>query len=214
MTAPGWYNAAGDPPGTQRYWDGNAWVGDPVAVPAAVPAAGAPLTANRAGRPAGAGNRMLARVIDLLIVLVFIFALILLDLGGSADSLVVENSDLQLNINGKALDTSLEYGIYVVFLFAWTVGWIHLKGGTPGKLMLKMRVSDATTGQVPVDLKQACLRTANYVLPILGIVSLDAGDIASTVLFVIGLVSLIMLFVDSQHRTVMDRIAKTVVVQV
>ncbi|MEM7096403.1 MAG: hypothetical protein AAF567_25585 [Actinomycetota bacterium] len=29
MTAPGWYYADGDPEGTQRYWDGNGWVGDP-----------------------------------------------------------------------------------------------------------------------------------------------------------------------------------------
>lgn len=25
----GWYYAQGDPPGTQRYWDGSAWQGDP-----------------------------------------------------------------------------------------------------------------------------------------------------------------------------------------
>lgn len=26
---PGWYQAEGDPPGTQRYWDGSAWQGGP-----------------------------------------------------------------------------------------------------------------------------------------------------------------------------------------
>lgn len=26
---PGWYYAEGDPPGTQRYWDGAQWIGDP-----------------------------------------------------------------------------------------------------------------------------------------------------------------------------------------
>ena len=34
MVEPGWYNAAGDPPGTQRYWDGNQWMGDAVYEPA------------------------------------------------------------------------------------------------------------------------------------------------------------------------------------
>jgi len=34
----GWYPAQGDPPGTQRWWDGEMWVGD--AVPSPVPAAG------------------------------------------------------------------------------------------------------------------------------------------------------------------------------
>lgn len=48
MTAPGWYNAEGDPAGTQRYWDGAQWVGDAVYEPAAQAAA--------AGVPAGPGG--------------------------------------------------------------------------------------------------------------------------------------------------------------
>lgn len=36
MAEPGWYNAAGDPPGTQRYWDGNQWLGDAVYEPPVV----------------------------------------------------------------------------------------------------------------------------------------------------------------------------------
>lgn len=48
MTAPGWYNAEGDPPGTQRYWDGAQWVGDAVYEPAAQAAA--------TGVPAGPGG--------------------------------------------------------------------------------------------------------------------------------------------------------------
>ncbi len=35
---PGWYYAAGDPPGTQRYWDGAQWVGEPQPVAPAQPA--------------------------------------------------------------------------------------------------------------------------------------------------------------------------------
>ncbi len=33
--AAGWYQAEGDPPGTQRYWDGAAWQGGPQATPEA-----------------------------------------------------------------------------------------------------------------------------------------------------------------------------------
>jgi uncharacterized RDD family membrane protein YckC len=32
---PGWYHAEGDPPGTQRYWDGAQWQGGPQPVPSA-----------------------------------------------------------------------------------------------------------------------------------------------------------------------------------
>lgn len=33
----GWFHAQGDPPGTQRYWDGSAWQGDPQPVPTPEP---------------------------------------------------------------------------------------------------------------------------------------------------------------------------------
>lgn len=34
---PGWYHAQGDPPGTQRWWDGELWQGEPVPSPSAGP---------------------------------------------------------------------------------------------------------------------------------------------------------------------------------
>ena len=36
MAEPGWYNAAGDPAGTQRYWDGSQWLGDAVYEPTGI----------------------------------------------------------------------------------------------------------------------------------------------------------------------------------
>lgn len=39
---PGWYYAQGDPPGTQRWWDGSQWVGGPVAATTAAPGFAAP----------------------------------------------------------------------------------------------------------------------------------------------------------------------------
>lgn len=43
-TAPGWYHADGDPPGTHRYWDGSQWTTDaqPVAEPGPAPQAPTP----------------------------------------------------------------------------------------------------------------------------------------------------------------------------
>ena len=41
-TPAGWYHAPGDPEGTQRYWDGAQWIGDPQAVPQAPAAPQAP----------------------------------------------------------------------------------------------------------------------------------------------------------------------------
>jgi len=41
-TPAGWYYAPGDPEGTQRYWDGGQWIGEPQAVQQQPPAAAAP----------------------------------------------------------------------------------------------------------------------------------------------------------------------------
>ena len=42
MAEPGWYNAAGDPASTRRYWDGNQWIGDPVFEPPPDPVSAPP----------------------------------------------------------------------------------------------------------------------------------------------------------------------------
>lgn len=42
-TPPGWYAAEGDPPGTQRWWDGNQWVGEPQPIPSAAMPEPAPM---------------------------------------------------------------------------------------------------------------------------------------------------------------------------
>ncbi|NNE95964.1 MAG: RDD family protein [Acidimicrobiales bacterium] len=57
-TPPGWYHAAGDPPGTHRYWDGAQWQGGPQLVVGHSPGALSGLT------PAPLGSRLLAFIID------------------------------------------------------------------------------------------------------------------------------------------------------
>jgi len=42
MTEPGWYQADGDPAGTNRYWDGELWIGEPVAAAPATTRPGSP----------------------------------------------------------------------------------------------------------------------------------------------------------------------------
>ena len=66
QTPPGWYYASGDPPGTQRYWDGTQWQGGPQPVaaggPGAMAAGGAQL--------GGPGERLLARIIDIFVIII------------------------------------------------------------------------------------------------------------------------------------------------
>ena len=66
---PGWYYAQGDPPGTQRYWDGSQWVGSPQAAQGAganEPASygGQAVGAVGAGNLAEYGSRVVAFLID------------------------------------------------------------------------------------------------------------------------------------------------------
>ena len=77
--APGWYYAQGDPPGTQRYWDGTQWQGGPQAVPGAE-GAGAGGGRVRADN----GKRFIAFLIDAGIFLaIYIVGAILIAVGGS-----------------------------------------------------------------------------------------------------------------------------------
>ena len=60
---PGWYYAQGDPPGTQRYWDGQKWEGGPQPVPGA----GADAVAGAVPGLAEPIMRIGARLIDYLV---------------------------------------------------------------------------------------------------------------------------------------------------
>lgn len=211
MTDPGWYNAEGDPPGTHRYWDGEMWVGEAVAAPGAAGPGGAMPGGRQArGNASDPGKRMLGRFIDVIILLIPLAILVFMDIGGA--QVIPDDQQFQFRINDKALDTSAEYLIWTAIIFGWTTGWTHLAGGTPGKLVLGMRVADHASNQIPVSLQQSAMRALNYLLGILGLVSVGLGALGSGVSFIIGLVSLILLFADDEHRTVMDRIAKTLVV--
>jgi uncharacterized RDD family membrane protein YckC len=70
----GWYHAAGDPPGTHRYWDGTQWQGAPQPVGGATDGA----VATAGGQPAENGKRFIAFLIDAgIIVGIYVVALIL-----------------------------------------------------------------------------------------------------------------------------------------
>lgn len=70
----GWYYAQGDPPGTQRYWDGSQWQGEPKVTQDSIQQAGA-VAGLRVATP---GQRFIAYLIDGLVIIPFyivIFAL-------------------------------------------------------------------------------------------------------------------------------------------
>jgi uncharacterized RDD family membrane protein YckC len=209
---PGWYQAQGDPPGTQRWWDGNQWVGgpQPSAVQTGLPQQPAPWAPQGSPSPGGMPygmqpgaaygepgylpelgkvlgspwRRIGARLLDTLIV--------------GVPSLIIV---LLLGADGVQ---SAGYGFARLAIGAlYEIGFVSVKGGTPGKLILGLRVCTQDTGQTPPSTQVAVMRW----LP-------NVADLIPLLSFVVGVVSLVFLFSDDRHRTINDRIAKTYVVRV
>ncbi len=212
MTAPGWYNAEGDPAGTTRYWDGEQWVGDPVHTPVGSPSGGGAVGAAGGGlRLASPGSRIGARLIDFIIIVILalvIFVPVIGDVIDSIDALGPNPTDSQVQdvVTGAIEDNFSRFAILGLGSILWDFLWVALAGGTPGKLMLGLRVARPDTGESPPGFAKAALRSLNRLLSLIpGFGGLIVG--------LVGLASLIMLFSDDQHRTVMDRIATTVVIK-
>ncbi len=136
---PGWYYAQGDPPGTQRYWDGSQWVGSPQAAQgagagdqASYGQIGGP--APGAGTPAEYGSRVIAVLIDMGIILgVYVATFILSAIAG-------------------AISDGLGTLVFLVGLVAYIGGFIWntiIRQGTTGQTIGKQQqniklVADAT----------------------------------------------------------------------
>ncbi len=189
----GWYHAEGDPPGTTRYWDGTQWQGGPQAAPVAS-GGGAPTVAGQ--QLASPGLRIAGRIIDAII-----GGIVALILGaGSIDFDAIADGDAG---GAPGFGIVLAAAIFAVLYDTLFVAYL---GGTPGKLILGMRVAEADSGTTPPPLVVAAKRAVNRALGLL-------GTIGSGIAFIIGLASLVMLFTDDRNQTVMDKIAGTVVVR-
>lgn len=210
MTTPGWYHAEGDPQGTTRYWDGERWVGDPVNTPAAPVSLGHGLD-GVGMRLASPGSRIGARLIDYIILAVIGIILLLPLIGDVVDGVDVlgpnpSNAEVQRVVEDALSDNGGRFALLSIIAILWDFLWVAFLGGTPGKLMLGLRVARPDTGETPPGFPKAALRSLNRLVGLIP----GLGGLVSVL---IGLASLIMLFVDDEHRTVMDRVATTVVIK-
>jgi len=195
---PGWYPAEGDPPGTVRWWDGGKWVGGPqqqgVQQAAGYVAPGAGSLAN--GRElADPWLRIAAGVIDIIPITIVgtIF-------GGAA---VLSSG---FGGNDDAFDFTPTASAFVLTL----IGTVIIAGGV-GKLLLGLRIV-SRSGEEPLGVPLGPRRSANHIAAIAGALPF-VSILVSLGLLVLNVVSLIFLFSDSEHRTVMDRFADTYVVK-
>ncbi len=142
---PGWYYAAGDPPGTQRYWDGSAWQGGPQPVGGGV---GGVAAGGAGGTPAEPGQRFIAFLIDFAIAIgiSIVFGI----LGAVSDVLALVGNLV-----------SLGYYIYNYLYLQGTTG------ATIGKKQQGIKLLSDETG-APVGIGMAFVRgLVQFVLAIL-----------------------------------------------
>lgn len=190
---PGWYYAQGDPPGTQRYWDGASWQGGPQPVPGV--SGGAAASDTVGGALAEPLKRIGARVIDGVIWFI-ISALVPGVLGGGPFG------DAGFAV---AFILSIVSGLLVV---AYEVVMIGNYGATLGKRALGLRVVNED-GSDP-DYNTGLRRMGLYIIFIfVGLIPF-LGALAYLAVAIAGLV---MLFTDSQRQTPWDKVGKTLVLE-
>jgi uncharacterized RDD family membrane protein YckC len=179
---PGWYPAQGDPPGTQRYWNGSSWEGRPRPIPGVVASDSFPL--------ADLSRRLVARLIDLVLwVVMFAMAQVvtgLLSLDGLADPVAF-----------------LAISFYETYLVA-------NGGATVGKKVVDLQVvkTDGSPADITIGLRRASLLIAMIPLSAVPIL----GPVAGFVLLLVGAASLVMVYADNRGQTVWDKIAPSLVV--
>lgn len=192
--APGLYHAEGDPPGTVRQWDGTQWVGGPV--PAPPGAMAAPLRSQ--DHFGGVGIRIGAAILDVIVSVLIAFAI--------AVPLVA--MDAIDEAGDAASSTSVNAGTLVATLFfiGVQVTLIRLFGGTPGKLIVGLRITEADGTTTPPSWRHAVMRVVPLaILTSIPIVSFFAG-------LTILVLCLVWVSSDAERRSPYDRIGETRVV--
>ena len=135
---PGWYYAQGDPPSTQRYWDGSQWQGGPQQIGQSPTATGLGGFGTSSGQPAYAdhGARIVAYLIDVAIMIpAYVVALILIAIFSAISD---------------GLGALVGVVLYLAIVGAALYNIIYLQGTTGqsfGKAKQGIKVVSISTGQ-------------------------------------------------------------------
>jgi len=192
----GWYHAQGDPPGTQRYWDGTQWQGEAEPLPGEVePVGGLDL--------AEPVNRIGARVIDGIVWIVLLLVVAYLVTGTSGIGLRADGVSYTAHLIATVIGTSL--------VAAYEVLMVLTRQATLGKVAMGLKV--ARQDGSPPGRNEALLRVAPFALPqLLAALAGGLGWLFVVLAVLIGVGSVVLLFIDPRRQAVWDKLARTVVV--
>lgn len=192
----GWYHAQGDPPGTQRYWDGTQWQGD--AEP--LPGEAEPIGGLNLAEPV---NRIGARVIDGIVWIVLLLVVAYLVTGTSGIGLRAEGVSYTAHLIATVIGTAL--------VAAYEVLMVLTRQATLGKVALGLKVA-RQDGSAP-GRNEALLRVVPFALPqLLAALAGGLGWLFVVLSVLIGVASVVLLFIDPRRQAVWDKLARTVVV--
>ena len=199
--SPGWYTAKGDPPGTQRYWNGSAWQGPPQAIPES---SSAKPNSEFSGL-AEVSERVAARFIDLCVWFA-IFAVIALVDGSVYGGLSEKVAPFVTAI------------VTVVLIVAYESLMTVKRGATIGKLFVELRIVSPEMKPVSSDtmlrrmVPFAALALFCRLLGVIFFNNLGVGVFCACGVLFIGY-ALKQLFEDDKLQTLWDKFAKTMVVK-
>lgn len=192
---PGWYQSETDPPGTERYWDGTRWSAETRAVMIPPPSAPDAKVTPQGRELATPGSRIGARLIDGIIMAVFLVPLVLRDLDLDAGTFGTDTLSTSRLLAGG------------VIAAAYEIVLVALKSATLGKMAVGIEVVRKVDGQSPVGFPTATMRWLPFAV---GYVPITIVSNLSTLVL---LASLVLIFVDDFRRSVYDFAGQTYVVR-
>lgn len=212
---PGWYYAQGDAAGTQRYWDGAQWIGDPQIVQDSLGPTGGAMGAvgNLVEGLPRIGGRIIDGIIWFLLTAIANIPVIGSTMSSFFDAL---GSGDEAAVEAVAPNAALVFicGLVTIALItAYEVLMNVNVGGTLGKKAINavVRREDGSD----LDMNSALMRMALYIgVGVLGLIIGLLGILTflpNLIFTVIAIAGLVMLFVDAKKQTPWDKVGKTIV---
>jgi uncharacterized RDD family membrane protein YckC len=200
----GWYHAQGDPPGTQRYWNGEEWEGDPHPVPGASPDA----SPEDVWAPTDPINRVGARVLDIVV-----WALLLIPVGLVVAGGAMLEADPEVSYAAQAVSNT----VGVALVAAYETFFVGTWGATLGKMAVgaltarPLRV--VRTDGSAASYTDGAFRIAPFVV-LQGLAGFlgPIGQVLTIGTWAVAVISVVLLFTNDLRQAVWDKMADTTVV--